>query len=240
MHQQAPRGLEHSGVSDAEGGFESALRRDLAGAPLVAYESRVGGWQKRAFDILVTTFCMPVWLPALVTSVALIKLAGRRQVLHWEDRLGYGGRNFRLCRLSGGAQASNVELLPSAAADLTVIARLAEDGRAKWRQVIERLPQLFNVLQGTMSLVGPSPLGREAVDALKAAKRYYLSARPGVIGLGAAYGAEGETPSLYRAYKETWSLFNDILIMWDAWNGLRNRGRLWKPDRVQARGKVRL
>lgn len=240
MHQQAPRGSAHLSASGAEGGFESALRRDLAGAPLVAYESRVGGWRKRAFDLLVAAFFMPIWLPALVISATMMKLAGGRQVLHREDRVGYGGRNFQLCRLSGRGPSSNVELLPSATADLTVIARLAEDGRAKWRQIIERLPQLFNVLQGTMSLVGPSPLGREAVDGLKAAKRYYLSARPGVIGLGAAYGAEGETPSLYRAYKETWSLFNDILIMWDAWNGLRNRGRLWKPERVQARGKARL
>lgn len=234
MHTRAP--LDHPDDQTEAvtgGGFESALRRDLAGAPLVAYESRVGGVAKRVFDLSVTLFFLPVWFSALVGALFFSKISGNERVLSAEPRIGYGGRSFRLYGLRLRPTSAQVQSLRETFDELRQIARLAEDDRSVWRLILERLPQLFNVMRGDMSLVGPAPLARDAVDALKAAKRFYLSARPGVIGLGALGSASKEGTSLHRAYAQTWSLTHDVLIMWDAMNGLRNRGRLWKPSRMQ-------
>ena len=62
------------------------------------------------------------------------------------------------------------------------------------RRAFERLPRLINVLRGEMSLVGPAPLDAEGLEQLKTSKRYYLSARPGVVGIAAIANADSEDP----------------------------------------------
>ena len=75
---------------------------------------------------------------------------------------------------------------------------------------------MSNVVRGDMSLVGPLPLSREQLDRLKAAKRHYLSARPGVIGICPVADADHEEASQYRLYALSWSVMTDALIVWDA------------------------
>lgn len=233
MHTRAP--LDNSqdmAQPDAHSAFESALRRDLASAPLVAYESRVGGLIKRVFDLTLTLFFLPVWIPVLLGAALASKVRGTERVFFAEERVGYGGHVFQLYGVRLHQPHANIRPLREAVVDLNHIVRLAGDD-SKWRRMLTRLPQLLNVLRGDMSLVGPAPLTREAVDALKSPKRFYLSARPGVIGLGGLGVDERDGANLHRAYLQTWSLTHDLLIMWDALNGFRNRGRLWKPGRTR-------
>lgn len=207
--------------------FEAGLRRDLANAPIVSYESLIGGSSKRAFDLVVATLTSPVWLLMLVvcTLAARIRHAGPLFVA--EERIGYGSHAFKAVRLQLAPPKAVIEMLRPGTQAATPLN--AESRAAKWQRALERLPEMFNVLRGEMSLVGPRPLRRDEVDALRTARRYYLSARPGVIGLGDGDGDEESVGGPYKIYALSWSIWHDILIASRAVRELRDRGELWRP-----------
>jgi len=235
---QMPRGsADQQGSQNAEASnaFEEALRRDLASAPVVSYDAVLGGWSKRALDFTWTFLSAPIWIAVMLVAALVAKIRHSAPVFQSVERIGYGGRVFKCFQLRIDPPSATIERLrvagePDAAPanDWSLIAVQAEGPRAKWRRALERLPQLFNVLAGDMALVGPSPLSRDGLEPLKTAKRYYLSARPGVIGISAIVDADEEEAGQYKIYALAWSLSTDALIMWDA---LRSeRGALWKPS----------
>lgn len=238
---QMPRGSsDQPGSQNAEANdaFEAALRRDLASAPVISYEAMLGGWTKRIFDLTLTLFSAPVWLPLMLAAALVSKLRHPAPVFQTAECIGYGGREFKCWRLRVEPPSAVIERLhvgedaESPANDWQTISVQAENRRAKWIRVLERLPQLLNVVVGDMALVGPSPLTGEQLEPLKTAKRYYLSARPGVIGISAIVEAEEEQASQYKAYALSWSLLTDLLILSDALRSLRDHGELWRPIRI--------
>jgi|CXWL01.1.fsa_nt_gi lipopolysaccharide/colanic/teichoic acid biosynthesis glycosyltransferase len=237
MLVQLPLGASHQApeipASEQGDAFETALRRDLASAPMVSYESVLGGWGKRALDLGLTLATSPIWLPTLSAVAAWKKLHASAPVFRTEESIGYGGRTFARFAFALSPPVAIVEQLrprnDDKAHDLQSISRNAEDWRAKWRRVLEGLPQVLNVLCGDMSLVGPSPLTPEQLDVLKSAKRYYLSARPGLVGIAALAGEGEEESNQYKGYYLAWSLTTDALLAWDGLRSLRNRGALWTP-----------
>jgi lipopolysaccharide/colanic/teichoic acid biosynthesis glycosyltransferase len=237
---QMPRGSpDRPGAQNAQegGSFEEALRRDLASAPVVSYDPMLGGWSKRAIDLVLTLATAPLWLPALVVLAVWAKLRHpAAPVLQAPERIGYGGRAFRRLRLRLKPASAKIERLHAQgepglrpANDWDEMTRRAEGPPAKWRRALERLPQLLNVLIGDMALVGPTPLSREDLEPLKTAKRYYLSARPGVVGVNAIADADEEEAGQYKIYARSWSHWTDALILWDALSSWRDRGALWQP-----------
>lgn len=236
MLVQLPRGSSDQPKALRDDGcdaFEAALRRDLATAPVVSYESVLGGGVKRAADVFVVVLLSPIWLPLMLFAALWSKIRHSAPVFRADERVGYGGRVFQCYGLRIAPPTAVIEHLrpvdAEPANDWGVIASKAETGRAKWRRVFERLPQMFNVLKGEMSLVGPAPLAQADLEPLKTAKRYYLSARPGVVGINSIADADAEDPGHYKLYFMSWSLSADALIMWDALRGIRERGELWKP-----------
>jgi exopolysaccharide production protein ExoY len=239
---QMPRGSsDRPGTQNAEecNAFEAALRRDLASAPVISYEMVLGGVGKRAIDLTLTVLSAPIWLPLLAGAALWSKLHHSAPVFQSHERIGYGGVVFKCYALRIEQPSATVENLRPAkdgeapANDLSAIASQAENRRAKWRRAFERLPRLFNVLRGDMSLVGPSPLGREDLEPLKTAKRHYLSMRPGVVGISAIVEADEEEASQYKIYALSWSATTDMLILSDALRSLRNRGELWQPSLIR-------
>jgi exopolysaccharide production protein ExoY len=234
-----PRGSpDQPGSQNAEIGdaFELGLRRDLASAPVISYESVIGGRAKRVVDVTLTILGAPIWLPLMLVASALAKLRHPAHVFQSSERIGYGGAAFQYFSLRIEPPSAVIERLrvpgetEAPANDWNDIANRAEGRGARWQRAIERLPRLFNVLRGEMSLVGPSPLTREELDPLRTSKRHYLSARPGVIGINSLVDAAAEEASQYKIYGLSWSLLTDALIMWDALNGLLHRGELWRPS----------
>jgi len=246
---QMPRGSgDPQGAQNAEdcSAFEAALRRDLASAPVVSYDATLGGWVKRGVELTLTVLSLPLWAPVLLGAAAVAKLRHPGPVLISDERIGYGGRAFKCFTLRIDPPTATIERLhtpsatePAPANDLTAIADKAESTRAKWRRALERLPRLFNVIIGDMALVGPSPRSHEHLEPLKMAKRYYLSARPGVVGVSAVADAEEEEASQYKIYALSWSLSTDALILWDALRSLRDRGELWKPTFRLAKARAK-
>jgi exopolysaccharide production protein ExoY len=238
---QMPRGSsDQPGTQNAEecSAFEAALRRDLASAPVISYDAMLGGWTKRAFDLSVTLIASPLWLPAMLIAAAWSKIRHPAPVFQVHEGVGYGGRTFRCFTLRLEPPSATIAHLHGAkedkpANDWNSITSKAESRREKWRRAIERLPRMFNVLRGDMSLVGPSPLSPEQLEPMKTGKRYYLSARPGVVGVSTIVDADEEQASQYKIYAFSWSLMTDIVILSDALRGLRDRGELWRPTKIK-------
>ncbi|HRO04200.1 MAG TPA: sugar transferase [Terricaulis sp.] len=245
MLVQLPRGPgQPKATSDGEcTSFEAALRRDLASAPVISYDVMLGGWSKRALDVALTLLAAPVWAPAMLIAAAWSKMRHPAPVFIARERIGYGGRAFSCYGLRISPPTAvieqlrpNLEETPVPANDWRAIASRAETSRAKWRRLFESLPELLNVLRGEMSLVGPAPLSAEELEPLKTSKRYYLSARPGVVGIASIADADEEDPGHYKIYALSWSLGADLLVLWDGLRGLRQKGELWRPSFKLKRG----
>lgn len=196
--------------------FEAGLRHDLASMPVVSYERALGGWQKRAFDLVLTSALAPLWLPLLWGAMAVCALRGSRPAISFDDRVGYGGRHFRCAslRLAAAAPALEGGLIPA-----------NDAGLSRWEAVerlLAKLPQLLSVLRGEMSLVGPAPLTSEEVALLKGAKRHYLGARPGVVGIASLDEKGAGQASACKIYRRARSLSLDFLILRDALNAARS------------------
>lgn len=237
-----PQGSQNAETSNA---FEAALRRDLASAPVVSYDPVLGGAPKRAFDVAITLLTLPLWLPVMLIAALVAKLRHPAPVFQAHERIGYGGRSFKCFALRVDPPSATIERLRIAgqteppANDWSEMTFKAENPQTKWSRVLGRLPRLFNVLMGQMSLVGPSPLSPDELAQVKTAKRYYLSARPGVVGVSAIADADEEEATQYKMYALSWSLGTDLLIMWDALRSLRDRGELWKPSFRLAKARAR-
>ncbi|MBC7767584.1 MAG: sugar transferase [Phycisphaerales bacterium] len=246
---QMPRGSPDQQVSqnaETSNAFEAALRRDLASAPLVSYDAMLGGWPKRVVDLTLTLLASPIWLVLMLSTALVSKLRHPAPVFLAQERVGYGGRIFKSFKLRIALPSAKIERLHLAGApeeppanDLTAIAGNAEGPQAKWRRALERLPQLFNVIAGDMALVGPTPLSGDQLEPLKTAKRYYLSARPGVVSVSPIADADEEEASQYKVYALSWSLMTDALLLWDALRSLRDRGELWRPSFKIARARAK-
>lgn len=223
--QQGSQGAESANA------FEAGLRRDLASAPVVSYDAVLGGLGKRTVDLALALLSAPLWLPLMLAVAGWSKLRHGSPVFEFQDRIGYGGRAFKCRALRVTAPAPPVaHLRVVGEGELSAMAGQAEGRRAKWVHLLERLPQMINVIAGDMALVGPSPLQREELEPLKTARRYYLSARPGVIGVSALVEGGVDDPTQFKAYALSWAFSTDALLIWEALRSLRDRGELWKPS----------
>jgi lipopolysaccharide/colanic/teichoic acid biosynthesis glycosyltransferase len=195
--------------------FQVGLRRDLASAPVVLYEPVLGGWRKRAFDLVLTSVAAPIWLPLIALSALWAK--AQRRVLGFgaEPRVGYGGRVFAMYGMRLARPTAKIEALRAGHYAPPV------PRTPPWLRPLEQLPRLINVIKGEMSLVGPTPLSQEQLQSGAGSRRYYLSARPGVVGVGALAAAGDGEGAANKAYALSWSLAADVLILWEA---LRDRG----------------
>ena len=146
---------------------------------------------KRVFDLLLVLLSAPLWLPLLCMCALLIKLESPRgPVFFAQERTGKGGRRFRMYKLR--TMVVNAEELKGTLAELNVCNwpdfKIPEDPRCTrvgyfLRKIsLDELPQIFNVLRGNMSLVGPRPTSfRAETYALWQTER--LEAQPGITGL---------------------------------------------------------
>jgi lipopolysaccharide/colanic/teichoic acid biosynthesis glycosyltransferase len=176
---------------------------------------------KRTFDLLVAPLLALATAPFLLLGMALIFLSGERSVFYKGARVGAKGQNFEMYKLrtmkTGIEQVGSFEVNkesltePKANSDL-----VTPVGKFLRRWSIDELPQLFQVISGTMSLVGPRPrLPGEHNESLILMRR--LKVKPGLTGLWQISG-RGDMPlneaaELDVRYVDSWSMFSDVAII---------------------------
>jgi lipopolysaccharide/colanic/teichoic acid biosynthesis glycosyltransferase len=139
---------------------------------------------KRPLDAILGLFGLVVGLPVLIPAALLVKLTSRGPILYSQIRLGAGGRPFRIYKLR--TMAHNCEAKTGPCWSTKGDPRITRLGRFLRRTHIDELPQLWNILIGDMSLIGPRPERPEMVCTLeKVIPRYRqrMAERPGLTGL---------------------------------------------------------
>ena len=181
---------------------------------------------KRGFDALAVLLALPVVLPVILLLGLLIARDGG-PVFYRQDRIGRGGRRFRIWKLRSmvvDAEKRLEEHLardPAARAEWATTQKLKSDpritpvGRLIRKSSLDELPQLWNVLKGEMSLVGPRPM-MPAQARLYPGQDYY-DLRPGLTGFW-QISSRNETTFAGRAdydsdYARRLSLLTDILVL---------------------------
>ena len=184
---------------------------------------------KRGFDVLAVLLAAPVVLPVILILGLLIARDGG-SVLYSQDRIGRGGRHFRLWKLRSmvvDAEKRLDEHLtrdPAARAEWAATQKLKRDpritpvGRLIRKSSLDELPQLWNVLKGEMSLVGPRPMMPAQAAIYPRDKRcVYESLRPGLTGPWQV-SSRNETTFADRArfdidYDRRLSLLTDLSLL---------------------------
>ncbi|MBI1849742.1 MAG: sugar transferase [Planctomycetes bacterium] len=180
---------------------------------------------KRALDAVGSGALLLVYSPLFLVIAALIRATSRGPVLYRQNRLGIGGRPFTLYKFRSmrvGAHAAQDELrhlseTRGLAFKMRRDPRVTAVGRVLRRFSIDELPQLWNVLRGDMSLVGPRPLARAEIDSDDPIVASRLAMKPGLTCLWQVLG-RSEIPfadwaKLDRCYVDNWSLALDLKIL---------------------------
>jgi exopolysaccharide biosynthesis polyprenyl glycosylphosphotransferase len=218
--RERPRVLVVPSVYDILVGRVSSLR--LHDMPLVEIiknpQEDLAFLLKSGLDKAVAAVLLVVSLPVLCLAAVLIKCTSPGPILYRQRRVGEGGREFILYKLRtmvDKAEALSGPVLASPTDErVTWVGRFLRDTR------IDEVPQLFNVLNGTMSLVGPRPERPEFVEEFLQSVPGYaerLQVRPGLSGLAQVNGEYHTTPE-YKlkydlAYIYNYSLWLDMRIM---------------------------
>ena len=163
---------------------------DTAGLPLHLLEPQpeVPTPWKTAVEFVVAALLLTVFLPVILLTAALVRVTSRGPAFYLQTRVGKGGRLFRIYKLR--TMYHDIEKVSGARWSAAGDPRVTFLGRFLRRTHLDELPQLFNVLKGEMSLVGPRPERPEFVSVLEreiARYRERLTVRPGVTGLAQVY-----------------------------------------------------
>lgn len=180
---------------------------------------------KQLADTLGTALGLVLVSPILLVVAALIAIQDGRPIFFSQERVGYNGRRFRMHKfrtMVKDAEARKAALLSKNEAGgpvfkLTNDPRITPLGAFLRRSSIDELPQLFNVLTGDMSLIGPRPLPVAEQQQIHGASRRRLAMKPGITGLWQVSGRSDitfeEWMKLDLQYVDEWSLGLDLRIL---------------------------
>jgi len=195
---------------------------EFGGLPIISLQGGpLQGWNlvaKRVFDILVSLAVIILTAPLMLLIAAMVKVTSRGPVLFHQERMGMDGRTFGMLKfrtMYSGAEAAGAKM---ARRDDP---RRTPTGRLLRRASLDELPQIFNVLRGEMSLVGPRPERPVFIEEFKRqVPKYHLrhKVKAGMTGWAQINGLRGQTSIQKRIeydlyYIENWSLFFDVKIL---------------------------
>jgi len=176
--------------------------------------SPTGQAVKRAMDVALAGTALAAGWPFLAALAILIRIDSPGPVLFRQERAGRGMRPFTVYKFrTMRADADPYDVSPMGRED----ARLTRLGRWLREMTLDELPQLWNVLKGDMSIVGPRPLYMSQARQFNERQRRRLEVRPGLTGLAQVLG-RGEIPheqklELDVQYVERWGLWLDLKII---------------------------
>ena len=196
---------------------------DFDGLAVVSLrEGPLYGWNrilKRGFDLVVATSLLAVVSPLLLLLGLLIRLTSPGSALYRQERAGLDGRTFEMLKL---------RTMTAGAEDQTGPRMTTRDDPRRtrlgaWlrRTSLDELPQLWNVIRGQMSLVGPRPERPVFIDELRQSLPNYMlrhKVKAGMTGWAQVHGLRGQTSMSERLrydlfYIENWSLLLDLRVL---------------------------
>ena len=193
----------------------------LGSLPVVSLQdSPIGGWEalaKRLFDLIFGIPCLLFALPAIASFALVVKLTSKGPMFYGQERMGLDGRSFQMWKIR--SMAVTAEVQTGAVWAKPGDARTTRVGGLMRRFSIDELPQLWNVVAGDMSLVGPRPERPVFIDRFKKEiPNYNLrhKVKAGVTGLAQVEGWRGDTSLEKRIERDLWYIEN-----WSVWLDLR-------------------
>ena len=198
--------------------------------------SRVNKALKRTLDIAVALICLIVAAPVILVAAIAVKLYDRGPIFFRQQRVGRDGQLFPVYKLR--TMVPNAEdMLPELREESNLrdgpLFKLDRDprqtkvGRILESASIDELPQLFNVLQGSMSLVGPRPALPSEVAQFDEELLERFSVPPGITGLWQVEARDNPAFSAYRRldlfYVENWSITLDLAILVETFSSVLSR-----------------
>ena len=193
---------------------------DIGNIPLIKLKEKpLKKWQeyvKRMTDLVLAIPGVMILLPFMASVWVLIKVDSQGPGLFKQERIGKGGRPFTMYKFRS-MQVYAASLPPTRAQ--TNDPRMTGIGKYLRKYSIDELPQLFNVIKGDMTLVGPRPETALYVDQYTSWQRRRLETKPGVTGLAQVNGVRGNIDSVDERvmydieYIENQSIALDIKIM---------------------------
>jgi lipopolysaccharide/colanic/teichoic acid biosynthesis glycosyltransferase len=189
----------------------------------------LSGLVKRVLDIAASTIFFVLTLPVMLIVAGFIRLDSPGPALYRQTRVGRGGRPFELFKLRTMRKDSDAVLAeyllqnPEQEEEWRSYRKLKDDprvtrlGRFLRKYSLDELPQLFNVVRGNMSLVGPRPVVFEETRSFGEHGPIVFSMRPGLTGLWAVSGRNevsyDERAQMESRYVQDWTLLLDFQII---------------------------
>ncbi|MGQ0431097.1 MAG: sugar transferase [Microthrixaceae bacterium] len=180
---------------------------------------------KRAFDLVAATVLLLIALPVMAITAVVLRIAQGKQVIYCQTRVGQGGREFRIFKfrtMVSDADSMVIDLRDQNEAD-GLLFKLANDprvtplGKHLRTTALDELPQLWNVIRGDMSLVGPRPALPDEVAQYDRSLARRLDAKPGITGLWQVNGRHELTFEDYKRfdlhYVDHRNLALDVVIL---------------------------
>lgn len=202
----------------------------VAGLPLIHVSTpSLTGWRrfvKRLFDIFGSALLIIALSPVFLIVGLAVRLTSPGPVLYMQERIGVRGAKFSMYKFRSMRQDADnqlKDLLRKQGTDNKPLSKIVDDpritsvGKVLRKYSLDELPQLFNVLLGHMSLVGPRPQRDHEVALYDGAAHRRLYVSPGMSGLWQVSGRSNlsweEAIQLDLYYVENWSLAQDIVIL---------------------------
>lgn len=204
---------------------------ELDGMPILSYRecptSGISGVSKRALDIVGGLVALVVFSPVIALAAVLVRLSGPGPVIFRQRRVSLGGQVFDIYKFRTMHHVEDEDGAPAGAPGKDQWTarndpRVTRIGRLLRRTSLDELPQLFNVLLGDMSLVGPRPERPELIERFREDWRGYMlrqHVKAGMTGWAQVNGLRGQTSLRKRLqydlfYVKNWSLGFDLKILW--------------------------
>ena len=184
---------------------------------------------KRALDLIISAPLAIVLAPIMLLIMLLVRIGSPGTSLYSQRRVGLHGRTFvchkfRTMRVDADKRLD--QLLssdPAAAAEWAKYQKLRNDPRTTWigrilrKSSLDELPQLYNVLRGDMSIVGPRPITSGEIHRYGQNYPFYTAVRPGVVGLWQVNGRNklnyDERVAFDVQYVRNWTIMSDVRIL---------------------------
>ncbi|WP_260216913.1 sugar transferase [Curtobacterium sp. PhB115] len=206
--------------------------RPVQGLPLIhietpTYEGRKL-YTKRAFDIVASSLLIVLLSPVFLVLALAVKASSPGAVLFLQERVGLNGKQFRMIKFRSMVVDAEERVQELSALDRaegnTVLFKMKNDPRVTRvggfmrRFSLDELTQLFNVLTGSMSLVGPRPPLQREVERYDLHVHRRFLVKPGITGLWQVSGRSDlsweDSVRLDLYYVDNWSLIGDTIVLW--------------------------